>query len=289
MVDYVGLGLLVISGYILIQYGPQIAANIQAGQNPLTGVVPAAQVAPPVDTTGAAAPAPTIPPPAIAAPILEELTGVNRPLCNDPQFPIYHLSDNSCHPDAQNVFPAQTAPPPVLAMPFVGVGGGGNANLSIPPRQPTSLNSPSGTPKLTNQHCVPGTGPGTGQACVPIIGGSNTRSAKKKVPPHAVAKAKTCHGLKCGPGTGVTCGGLGCPQLDANVGYSNTYSLPRMGPEWYSSERQDVYQANVGVVQGQMTQVVNGKSITTIDPFFPAGFYLAEANRKSSLHEPALH
>jgi hypothetical protein len=66
------------------------------------------------------------------------------------------------------------------------------------------------------------------------------------------------------------------------VGYSRGYNIPRLGPEWYSFEDEDTYQANV-------TQVVNGKTTTTIDPYFPAGFYLIEAGRKASRHEPALH
>ncbi len=68
----------------------------------------------------------------------------------------------------------------------------------------------------------------------------------------------------------------------SNVGYS----IPVPGPVWYQTVR--TYQAN-------MTQIATdphtgqARKIVTIDPFFPAGWYVAEANSRASLVEPGLH
>jgi hypothetical protein len=302
MVDIVGLGMLVIGGYVLVKYGPQIAANIQAGQNPLTGVVPQVQAAPPpatpVGSGGGGLPAAAIP--AVAQ--LQALSNVN-PCAAFPNNPLYDARTNQCHPDSQILTPPATIAPPPPSNPR-------NAAAPTPPagfRPRIAANTPPPTPSGCVPPCTPQTCP---DICPPAA--PNTRAPKKKTPTHAAAAAKpvpipapTSPDVT-GPPVGVagpprclcpTTGnkffqdgfpGANCPTkgeictASSNVGYYDGYNIPVMGPQWYETVSNKTYSAN-------MTQVINGKSVTSIDPFFPAGWYVAEANRRSSLHEPGLH
>lgn len=261
MVDYTGLAILVIGGYVLIKYGPQIAQNLQQQQ-----AAAAPQTAPAAtDTTpGPAAPAPTP-----AQQLFPPIT-INMP--------------------AATPTPAQQTFIPFLQQPTTG--------SAAQPTASQQLFSPVTFPAGTKATCVSNTqdaacGDKGHPKCCPgqtllgsplqMVAGSgpavSTRAPKATPPPRtsgpAAPKGGTlnpqCEGNPCG----VTIPGK-CLQSTTGTMVTCTQSSK-------------VAYANVGQASSYLTQVVNGKPRTTIDPFFPAGFYLSQADYRSSLKEPALH
>lgn len=233
MVDYGGLAVLVIGGYILIKYGPQIAAGLQQQQAAGGGTAPGAAdgttagTAPTADTT--TAPAATTPAPA------PNIT-INMPAPT---------------PTAtQQLFPSLTFP-------------AGTKIECVNNTQDPACGF-KGHPK-----CCPGqTLLGTPLQSIAGKGPAVSTRAPKAAPPKRTGTLNPqCEGNPCG----VTIPGK-CLQSSTGNEVTCTQNTK-----------------TAGVAYSYMTQVVNGQRRTTIDPFFPAGFYLSQANYRSSLREPALH
>lgn len=297
MVDWTSIGLLLVGSYVIIKYGPQIAQSIQTAS--ATGAAPPAAGAPgPAGPPGPAAPiigAGGVPG---LLPVAQPTVAQFQTLSNISPCPlnwVYDVGTNSCHPNPPLTGTGFTCPTGTIS----------NGKTCVPltsaPAPKTRAPAPSGCiPPCTHQTCP--------QTC-PVP--PNTRPAKTPVPTHVQAAASappitgpapSIPGLKADP-KNPQCGTNPCgspltpgqclnpktsklvkctPSAIAAVGYS----IPVEGPIWYRTVR--TYQAN-------MTQVVTdphtgqARKIVTIDPFFPSGWYLAEANARASLVEPGLH
>ena len=246
---------MVISGYILIKYGPQIAQNLQQQQAAAAPPPAATGTAPPA-TTGTAAPAPASPP--------VNITFTNPSVTPDTQVPGASLG---IFPTAPSRFQGVN-----LAAPFTQ-----NPQASAVPTCVSNTQDAAcgdkGHPK-----CCPGqTLLGSPLQMVAGSGPAvSTRTPKATPPPRTAApKGGTlnpqCEGNPCG----VTIPGK-CLQSTTGTMVTCTQSSK-------------VAYANVGAIsRSYLTQVVNGKPRTTIDPFFPAGWYNTQANYRGSLKEPGI-
>lgn len=256
--------LLVVGGYVLIKYGPQIAANFQQGQAaaPVAGGAPTAAPAP--DATGGATSAPASAP---------GVTPLDFSITPSASTPTRFQGVDFLNPFTQNPV---SAPPPkpapvTTSQLFAPVDFGTSAPTS---GCKTSAQDPAcgfkGHPKCcanntllaTPFQTVVGTGPSV-----------STRAPKKSIPPHKAAP--TAGNPQCG---GNPCGGSLLAPTPGQCLDPTTGSLIKCTPT-----------TSAKVVYANMTQVVNGKAHTTIDPYMPAGWYLSQANYRSSLREPALH
>lgn len=255
--------LLVVGGYVLIKYGPQIAANFQQGQAaappPAAGGAPTA--APPADTT-------TAPPPAAAPPVTTaQLFGIPQAPTTPPPAPTPSL--------IQQLFPPVQTPSASISSRFPSGGPSKDTftqNPSTSSGCKTSAQDPAcgfkGHPKCCANNTLLGQplqlAAGTGPAV-------STRAPKKSIPPHKATAGNT----QCG---GNPCGGSALVPTPGKCLEPTTGSLVACTPT-----------TSAKVAYAYHTQIINGKPHTTIDPFFPAGFYLSQANYRSSLREPALH
>lgn len=281
MVDYGGLAVLVIGGYILIKYGPQIAQQLQQQQQ--AGAPPPTAPGAADGTTAGTAPQTPTPSPAAFA----------RTPCPDPNTCQSTIGPNGCVCQGTADCPANgcgnLAPPqaagfrqttvapasaPTLVSRFQGV----LSDVFKPPPPTSSKPAPAcatsaqdaacgfkGHPKCCPNNTLLGTPLQTVAGKGPAV---STR-APKAAPPKRTGTGvlnPQCEGNPCG----VTVPGK-CLQSSTGNEVACTQST------------------KAAVAYSYMTQVVNGQRRTTIDPFFPAGFYLSQANYRASLKEPALH
>lgn len=270
------LAILVIGGYIVIKYGPQIAANLQQQQA-------AATPAPAADTTApaAAAPTPTQPP--------VNITFTNPSTAPSPQVP---AASFGVFPTAPSRFQGVN-----LAAPFTQ-----NPQASAPTPSPTCVTSTQdaacgdrGHPKC----CPGGTLLGTPLQMAAGTGPAVSTRSKTPTPTHVQASAGVTPAVQA-TGTGGGKAGAGStgsagvtlsanPQCGGNVCFNNTCLNPTTGSIVKCTSPTPTHQSGNDRITSAMAQVVNGRRITRIDPYFPAGFYLSQANYRSSLREPALH